>query len=804
MKDKSKGRYVPKRYADASRPPAEMSMWDLMLAIYPYDKKVLASGLAGQRSVPLEGLLLGCPPAQGSLLVDWSLFAGELEQDYGPLVEPAIAAGLFGDVGSSMSVVNLSALQHAVGRDVVGPLDDRVDYWRALLGDAYSARELRDRNRGRNLIVSAALDGLVRHCQTGRRSDKGVWRPGLGMEIFLTSIWSAQHDLDEASKAAGLVVDWSAHHRERDHKAGVEVGLQAADDRAHDAVEDASEWLSDRRSPIEKAQAEQAEKRKAEAEAKAGAQQVETAFAVWRRMRVVGQEVPEDIQRKAADDILTAAERLEDRHIPVDVDDPAEAYRICKTESDRLDADIEQSIEEQAANPDAARDAAHDEARKNLARTAGASLDDLSTEEILRLAEEEEQRQEGVRGFKAGPSKEDLKGLETADLPARIAALARILGGSTLTDEEARFAVEVALEDDYVLGSVARGEMGAATQRQILDRGGVELLEALNRRTVAIEQAAEDARAKEARAEAMQARLDAKKAAAARTMKVMGPVKSKATGMGDNDMSKLFDLVADTPLPLRIVEDLIDLRDGLVSEYPHAVGVIDELLRDAREGAVSSLRPTLLVGSPGSGKTSLLRNVAGALSMPVVVYPCASVSDGSFGGTPAQWSTKRPSVPLEAVRQNECANPCIILDELEKTGMSDRNGSLVHALLPMLEVHTARSYFETGLEQNVDLSAVAFVATANSLDGVPAPLLDRFRVVRMPDPGPEHVGDLAKRIIEDLILDRRLDRRWTPPLAPDEVDVVRKAWGGGSLRRLRRAVEATLEARESVLRGRAM
>ncbi|KTR03589.1 hypothetical protein NS365_18040 [Aureimonas ureilytica] len=216
------------------------------------------------------------------------------------------------------------------------------------------------------------------------------------------------------------------------------------------------------------------------------------------------------------------------------------------------------------------------------------------------------------------------------------------------------------------------------------------------------------------------------------------------------------------------------------------------------------MRPTLLVGSPGSGKTSLAREIGSALNLVTTVFPCASVADGSFGGTSAQWSTRRASTPLEAIRRSRTANPMIILDEIEKTGLSTTNGTLMNALLPMLERHTAETYFEIGIERNADLSWVGFLATANDLASVPAPLRDRFRIIQMPDPCPQHLGDLARRIVRDIAIENGTDPAWTAPLAADEMRVITKAWGGGSLRRLRLAVQATLDAREQHLRARMM
>ncbi|MEF2553064.1 AAA family ATPase [Aurantimonas sp. A2-1-M11] len=251
--------------------------------------------------------------------------------------------------------------------------------------------------------------------------------------------------------------------------------------------------------------------------------------------------------------------------------------------------------------------------------------------------------------------------------------------------------------------------------------------------------------------------------------------------------------IANVDLPLRTVYN--DPTAMLLGEWPHAGDVIRRLLAGINVGDVVKLRPTLLVGAPGTGKTSLLQAIAAMLDTPHFVFPCASSGDNSFGGTPARWHSAQLSTPGEAIRQHGVANPLVILDEIEKAGRHFENGSLVDVLLPMLEAHTAQAYYETALDAPIDLSHVSFVATANTLS-IPAPLRDRFDVVRMPDPGPEHIGPLARRIVDDIRRKRGLVPGMIPPIAPDEEDLLKKAWRGGSLRQLSRIVEALVDNRD--------
>ncbi|UIJ73345.1 AAA family ATPase [Aurantimonas sp. HBX-1] len=251
--------------------------------------------------------------------------------------------------------------------------------------------------------------------------------------------------------------------------------------------------------------------------------------------------------------------------------------------------------------------------------------------------------------------------------------------------------------------------------------------------------------------------------------------------------------IVDVDLPLRTAPR--DPTRNLIEEWPHAADVVCRLLANVHRGQVIKLRPTILVGAPGTGKTSLLQAIASRLDVPSIVFPCATSGDNSFGGTPARWHTSQISTPGEAIRQHAVANPVIILDELEKSGRHSDNGSLVDALLPMLEAHTARAYYEASLDAVFDLSHVSFVATANSLS-IPAPLRDRFDVIQMPDPGPEHIGPLAKRIVDNIRRKRGLQEGMLPPLDPDEEELIKQVWNSGSLRRLTRIVEALVDNRD--------
>jgi len=151
-------------------------------------------------------------------------------------------------------------------------------------------------------------------------------------------------------------------------------------------------------------------------------------------------------------------------------------------------------------------------------------------------------------------------------------------------------------------------------------------------------------------------------------------------------------------LPLVVARDVAGVRARLHAEYPHAIRVIDGLLRDVREDKPVRFQPTILVSAPGTGKSRLVRRVSEEFSnLYVFRHDCAGNHDGMFSGSPKAWANSQASVPARAVLQSRIANPLILLDEIEKSGSGTYNGRLWDSLVPYLEKETSRKYRETSL-----------------------------------------------------------------------------------------------------------
>jgi len=242
--------------------------------------------------------------------------------------------------------------------------------------------------------------------------------------------------------------------------------------------------------------------------------------------------------------------------------------------------------------------------------------------------------------------------------------------------------------------------------------------------------------------------------------------------------------------------DIAAVRAALGFEFPYALGVIDVLLSDLVGQSFVYLRPTIFWGTPGSGKTHFCRRLADLLGAGAWRFD-ASTSDGAvIGGTARRWNSTECAHPFLAISRARVANPLFLIDEIEKAGTRSDYGRLWDSLLGFLETETAERYPDPALQTEIDVSRVSYLATANYLDPLPAPLRDRMRILAFPEPRPTDLPELLPSVLDQLTRERNLDGRWIPPLSQVELNAVASFWRGGSVRRLKRFVDVVLRDRD--------
>lgn len=194
----------------------------------------------------------------------------------------------------------------------------------------------------------------------------------------------------------------------------------------------------------------------------------------------------------------------------------------------------------------------------------------------------------------------------------------------------------------------------------------------------------------------------------------------------------------------------------LKTQYPNCKNFLDyvesfAMLAKKQPYPAFYFPPVLLIGPPGIGKTAVVNAISELAGVASRQVDLASTTAGMIlGGMSTQWSDAKSGVVIDLLRDNDAANPIVILDELDKASSSSKYDPLgpLHCLL---EQRTAIKFIDEALDLPSNASHVLYVATANTSKNIPKPILSRFIVLQIDAMSAEQHGQVTQSIYASLL-----------------------------------------------------
>jgi len=274
-------------------------------------------------------------------------------------------------------------------------------------------------------------------------------------------------------------------------------------------------------------------------------------------------------------------------------------------------------------------------------------------------------------------------------------------------------------------------------------------------------------------------------------LKLMNPMSAEAT------VSRNYiDWVLALPWA-KIKEENRDLAEAerILDEDHYGLKPVKERILEylAVRGLVNKMKGPILclVGPPGVGKTSLAKSIARATGRTFVRLSLGGVKDeAEIRGHRRTYIGSMPGKIIQSLKKATSNNPVFLLDEVDKMS-SDFRGDPASALLEVLDPEQNNTFNDHFLDCDYDLSDIMFITTANSMQGIPYPLLDRMEIIRIP--GYTEIEKL--QIAERFLISKQLTAHGLKPgnvelKKPAILTIIRRYTKEAGVRNLERKIAA--------------